>query len=126
VFDTTLHRLRRQLGSDDAILLTDGRVHFDDKITWVDLWALDRAIKEIDREIARCAPPDVLANWARRLLALYRGPLLGDETSDWAAAPREQWNGRFLGTAERLAAALRSAARNDEADALEKRTRVIH
>ena len=42
--DVTVHRLRKLLGQDDALKITDRRVSFNREIVWVDLWALERLL----------------------------------------------------------------------------------
>jgi ATP/maltotriose-dependent transcriptional regulator MalT len=123
VFDTTLHRLRRQLGDDDLVQLTDGRVYLDERLCWVDLWALDHAIVEVDRQVGRGAPPTVLTELARRLEGLYRGPLLGEDIADqeWVRAPRERISARYRRAVEGLAKALRDAGQFADAATLQQR-----
>jgi two-component SAPR family response regulator len=121
VFDTTLHRLRRQLGEDDAVRLTDGRVHLDERICWLDVWALERALVESERLVTQRAPLPELSGIADHLLALYRGPLLAEETVGFANAPRTQLADRFRRVAERLAGALESGGRPHDAQPLFQR-----
>ena len=104
VFDTTLHRLRRKLGSDDALRLSDGRLGLDDRLWWVDLWALEDVFAEVDREIRRGAPPPVLVSLSRRLHELYRGPLLAHRDDPWTLRPREKLAARFRRAVDELAA----------------------
>jgi hypothetical protein len=42
VFDTTLHRLRKLLGNEQALNLGGGKVAINEKVCWVDLWAFER------------------------------------------------------------------------------------
>jgi hypothetical protein len=118
VFDTTLHRLRRQVGNDDIIRLTNGRIFVDERLCWVDIWALEQGLAEAGRQVAQRAPASALVNVTRHLLALYRGPLLADEPYDWAVGPRNEIAAKFRHTAERLAAALESEGKSDDARAL--------
>jgi hypothetical protein len=121
VFDTTLHRLRRQLGEDDIVRLTDGRVHLDERTCWVDVWALERALLESERHLAQRAPTADLMSLAGHLLALYRGPLLAEESIAFAGGPRARLADRFRRMVELLAAALESAGRPDLAEPLYQR-----
>ena len=43
-FDVTVHRLRKLLGHEKAIQVTDRRVSLNPQIVWVDLWALERKL----------------------------------------------------------------------------------
>jgi ATP/maltotriose-dependent transcriptional regulator MalT len=106
VFDTTLHRLRRQLGADDVVRLVDRRIYLDERCCWVDVWAMDRAIEEAERAVAASAPAFELETSAHHLLALYRGPLLVCDDAHWLHRPRRELGARFRSAARRLAAAL--------------------
>jgi hypothetical protein len=115
VFDTTLHRLRRQFGADDVLGLIDGRVSLNERLCWVDVWALESALGEVDREMARKGPPSTLTSLAEVMLGLYRGPLLADDPGDWARGPRNRIATNFRRTAEQLAGALERAGLQREA-----------
>ena len=53
VFDTTLHRLRRQLGDGDVLRMNDGRLYLDERSCWLDTWAFDDLTAEAERQIAQ-------------------------------------------------------------------------
>jgi hypothetical protein len=119
VFDTTLHRLRRQLGNDDVVQLAGGKVRLDDRTCWLDIWALERGLAEADRRLAERTPKDDdIAKLSRQLLDLYRGPLLADVPFSWALGPRNMLAAKFRRTADRLAASLESRGESEEAKAL--------
>jgi hypothetical protein len=118
VFDTTLHRLRRQLGDEHAVRLIDGRVSLNDQICWVDTWALQCALEEAEHELDGDASVDARASRAHRLLALYRGPLFAGESDHWLLAPRERLADGFSRVATRLAETLQRSGRAREAQAL--------
>jgi LuxR family transcriptional regulator, maltose regulon positive regulatory protein len=100
-FDTTLHRLRRLLGSERALLLSDGKLSLNPAVCWVDVWAFERLLGRLD---ALLKPPlscnvdsQTIAHLSARLLALYRGPFLGRETNAaWAVAARARLVSKFL------------------------------
>lgn len=117
-----LFRLRRLLG-DEAVLVHEGRVTLDERLVWIDTWALEAVMSRIE---TLAGPPgaaasgpasrDVLGMAASRgeavrrmsqLLALYRGPFLGDsgETPPWALPQRDRLRARFLRTVEALGGA---------------------
>ena len=123
VFDTTLHRLRRQVGHD-LVRLSEGRVYLDERLCWVDLWALESMLADTDGQIGRGASAAALADLARRLLAVYRGPLLAEDCGDeaWVRGPRERISAKFRRIADRLGHALESADRSADAAALRQRT----
>lgn len=100
-FDTTLHRLRRLLGSDQALLLTDARLSLNPAICWVDTWALERLIGRLDlllKQPQAGVPQAATVSFlAGQLARLHRGPFLGRDTHDpWAIAPRERLQNRLL------------------------------
>jgi DNA-binding SARP family transcriptional activator len=99
-FTATLHRLRRMLDEDDAVILRDGRLSLNKALVWVDTWALEQLFDDFDatlRGAGRGAATDVLNDFAEQALSLYRGPFLPDESEQPAyIACREQIRGRFL------------------------------
>jgi len=46
-FETTLHRLRRLIGNDNAIKLQGGQLTLDDRYCWVDTWAFERVFEKV-------------------------------------------------------------------------------
>lgn len=92
-FTVTLHRLRRLLGSDDIVNLTEGVVTLDASRVWVDVWALDRSL-------AKAAVPGSDAHQQSdvldRALNLYKGPFLAAETFGWAETLRERLHSKLL------------------------------
>jgi ATP/maltotriose-dependent transcriptional regulator MalT len=124
VFDTTLHRLRRQLGESDVLRLTHRTVSLDDRAFWVDLWALDETIASIQSAVTGGAPPGSVAACAEKLLAIYRGPLLeGEPSLLWANAPRRKIAARFRRALEDIAPALERVGAHAAAAALRARAR---
>jgi DNA-binding SARP family transcriptional activator len=116
---TTLHRLRKLLGDDGAVLLNGGKLSLHAHRFWIDTWALEQAMEECHRLLRDAAAAaasdgsaiDTLQSAIAEALALYRGQLLvGDHDYAWAAAPRQQLHARMLRliaeAAQRLEAAL--------------------
>jgi len=103
-FDTTLFRLRKLLDVDNAIGLAGGKLSLARDLAWVDVWALEAALRE--SESSRASPERA----ARRLLDAYRGPLLGTEEEPWIAKPRDALRARFLRALVRLGEELERAA----------------
>jgi ATP/maltotriose-dependent transcriptional regulator MalT/DNA-binding SARP family transcriptional activator len=99
-FDTTLHRLRKLLGQDGALLLSHGKLSLNAALCWVDLWSIERLLGRLDTLLKTGsggtdrAPVKRLAT---QLFGLYRGPFLGrDQTGVWAIATRERLHSRLL------------------------------
>jgi ATP/maltotriose-dependent transcriptional regulator MalT/DNA-binding SARP family transcriptional activator len=96
-FTATLHRLRRLLGDDDALLLREGRLSLNPARFWVDAWAFDHLVAEVDACADAAAPAAQLRALTGELVALYRGPFLPDESDQSAyLARREQLRARLL------------------------------
>jgi hypothetical protein len=108
--ETTLARLRRQLGDSAALRLSERRLRLDGTRVWLDTAALRRQLALIDagvesgrpERLTRCAH-----DW-QEALQLWRGPLLADEGPDeqvapWLLAARTQWR-------QRMAASLLASA----------------
>lgn len=106
-FTAALHRLRRLFGDEDALTLRDGRLSLNPALVWLDTWALEQALDELD-DALRLPNPERAAPVSRTLaseaLALYRGPFLPDESEQPAyIASREQARARLLRSLARLA-----------------------
>jgi DNA-binding SARP family transcriptional activator len=118
-FTATLHRLRRLLGEDDAVLLRDGRLSLNPALVWVDAWALEQAcgaLEDAMRAPASAAGDAGLAALADQAFALYRGPFLPDESEQPSyIACREQLRLRLLRCLARLARRWEDAGRHEAA-----------
>ncbi len=106
-FTAALHRLRRLLDDDEALILSDGRLSLSKTLVWVDTWALEQHCDEFD---AALRGADGAGSGPRRnefadaLLALYRGPFLPDESEQPGyIAYREQTRARIGRLLARLA-----------------------
>ncbi len=98
-FTSTLHRLRKLLGEDRALVLHEGKLSLDARYFWVDAWAYERLLNELDAALKPGRAPGAAAEAERlgaRLLELYRGPFLAGEADEtWSLRPRERWQTRF-------------------------------
>src|SRR5437773_835152 len=88
-FTSALHRLRKLLGDEEAILLRDNRVSLNPGKVWVDAWAFERAVAE-------SAPGKSAGAGAERVLSLYHGPFLSVAAAPWALPARERLRAKFL------------------------------
>lgn len=99
-FTTTLHRLRKLLGEDRAVVLQEGRLTLDAHYFWVDTWAFEQTAAEIERAVK--VPRDRIEGervnlLTDRLLALYAGPFMAnDEDESWYIGLRERLRNRFV------------------------------
>jgi two-component SAPR family response regulator len=106
---TTLHRLRKILGHEDAVQLRDGQISLNPTGVWVDRWALEQVLEEVGATASRNASDPPLAAWERtsqRLLDLYQGRFLEKSDLPCAATPREALHRKYLLAVERVGAAL--------------------
>jgi ATP/maltotriose-dependent transcriptional regulator MalT/DNA-binding SARP family transcriptional activator len=105
-FDMALHRLRKLLGRDDAVLVRDGKASLNQDLCWLDVWAFERNLDEG-------------ADAKRRALSLYRGALLPSEPdSRWLLPARERLRQRYLRTVVELGRAAEQGSQWREAAAL--------
>jgi len=109
-FDVTVARLRRLLGSDAAVSISDRRVRLNPQCVWIDARALLERLSE--GEAATEGSPAVAAA-LEAALTLYRGPCLADSRESWAVAARERIRSR-------VAALLLRASRSSAAPASER------
>lgn len=116
-FTATLHRLRRLLGVDEALVLRDARLSMNPSLLWVDIWALEQALAELDEALRAPAAEASLALITRltdEVFALYRGPFLADESEQPAyIACREQLRARLMRCMVRVARIWEGAGRSD-------------
>jgi len=101
-FATTLHRLRKLLGEEQAIQLSDGKLTLNGRIIWLDTWAFDQTTVRINQ----CLRPDNdgsavdhenLIALSKRLLELYAAPFLaGESEQPWSLPLRERLHQRFV------------------------------
>jgi ATP/maltotriose-dependent transcriptional regulator MalT/DNA-binding SARP family transcriptional activator len=115
-FTATLHRLRRLLDDEEALILRDARLSLNGALCWVDTWALEEAFDALDaalRAPAAGTPPHDLAD---EVLELYGGPFLPDESeqSDYIAC-RDQIRARLLRSLTRAASRWEEAGATDAA-----------
>jgi DNA-binding SARP family transcriptional activator len=118
-FTSALHRLRKLLGEDRAVVLHEGRVSLDRRYFWIDTWALEPLVTELEKS----ADPGEIARLGARLLALYRGPFLADEPdAPWLIAPRERLRTRFSRALAHAQRELRSRGEAAQADSLREKS----
>lgn len=82
--DTTLHRLRKLLDAEGAVVLREGRLGIDPARCWVDAHGFETLLEH---------PKDGELELA---LALYQGPFLEDLDTPWARSCRAALEERFL------------------------------
>jgi LuxR family maltose regulon positive regulatory protein len=115
-FTATLHRLRKLLGDDDALMLRDGRLSLNPALVWVDLWALEQTLGELDEALRSPGAAAQVNRLMDEALTLYRGPFLPDESEQPSyIACREQLRARLLRCLTRAARAREETGRAEAA-----------
>ena len=116
-FDVTLHRLRRLLGRDDAIVLEAGKLALNPEVMWVDALAFERLAARTEEALrgAARAPALPVGELLDRTLRLYRGPLLASDDDAWVQPLRERLRNRYLALVERAGEFLERSERADAA-----------
>jgi DNA-binding SARP family transcriptional activator len=120
--DITLHRLRKLLGDDAALLRQNNKVSLNPRLCWVDVWAFERKIATADPLEQVAIPKQSPLPTAKRLLQLYRGPFLAHQCEEpWALQARQRLQEQFLRSVKVIGQHLEAAAQWEEAAALYRR-----
>ncbi|MGQ0512418.1 MAG: BTAD domain-containing putative transcriptional regulator [Betaproteobacteria bacterium] len=99
-FTSALHRLRKLLAEDRAVVLHEGRLTLDRRYFWTDAWAFEELVLEIEgvmRRVPSGVDTGLQERLADRMLGLYRGPFMAGEANEaWYSQPRERMRQRFV------------------------------
>ncbi len=97
-FEITLHRLRKLIGIEKALTLSNGLLTLDNKLCWVDIWAFEQSVTRAETLMSSPqSDPEALARLSARVLAIYHGHFLGRETPEpWSISLRERLRSKFL------------------------------
>lgn len=92
-FATTLQRLRKLIGYNDAILFQDGRLTLDPCHCWVDVWTFERLLGEAEKAL----------DLTKKAMSLYKGHFLsGDNEHSWSFSLREKLRSKFFRSVMKL------------------------
>jgi LuxR family transcriptional regulator, maltose regulon positive regulatory protein len=98
-FTTTLHRLRKLLGDDRAVTLSEGKLTLDGNRIWVDTWAFEQVtfrITQTVRQPRNGANADAIEALGRQMMQFYAGAFLENEAeASWNLAARDRSRQRF-------------------------------
>ena len=76
-FDTTLHRLRKLLGHNKALILKDRLLTLNPLYVWVDVWELERLLGQVKNSLMKKdQSPERINHLTSKIFALYRGDYL--------------------------------------------------
>lgn len=120
-FDMALSRLRRLLDVPDLLLLSDGLLSLNEELCWVDAWACERQLLQVERQ----TQPEQAVALLEQALDGYEGDFLEGEDSAWALLARERIRSRLLRVTRHLGAVLEREGRWAEAGALYERLREL-
>jgi LuxR family maltose regulon positive regulatory protein len=110
--DITVLRLRKLLGSNDTIMVSDELIGLNPQLCWTDVWGLERRVEQFDGGEGQVSA-------AAEALRLYRGNFLPADTEEpWTAKMRERLRSKFVRIVEAVALAEEDARHWEEAIAL--------
>lgn len=93
-----LHRLRKLLGYDEALLLQEGKVSLNPVCCWVDIWCLERWLNELETLLKTSPiPENRLQALTDKALRLYQGKFLANDCDQpWAFNMSEKLSHKLL------------------------------
>jgi LuxR family maltose regulon positive regulatory protein len=98
-FTTTLSRLRRLLAVEKAIMVQDKKVTIDPRSCWVDAWAFENILEQVEGSFKDRQPSPGLEKYlglVEKAISIYKGHFLHtDEDYAWTASYRERLRSRF-------------------------------
>ena len=98
--DTTLYRLRKLIGHDQALVCTDGTLSLDPGLCWVDVWAFERLATQINRAMSDDGSkidPASMQLICDQLSRLYQDHFLQqDDVNSWSVSMRERLRSKFV------------------------------
>ncbi|MBF0606946.1 MAG: hypothetical protein HQL61_05260 [Magnetococcales bacterium] len=98
---TTLHRLRKLLGVDDAIESSAKFLTLNNRYVWCDTWALQDTVERLGDELRNGR---LSRHLVEGLFRLYRGDFLGEEQYEHCAvATREMLRMKFVNACAKVA-----------------------
>lgn len=109
-FHLALHRLRRLLGEEAALILQEGRLSIDSRRAWVDVRSFERLAARITEDESVD-----LGSLPQQLLDLYAGPFLQGEEAGWIAVCRDRMRSRFVRAVLAVGTQLSKAGRHEAA-----------
>ena len=110
--DITVLRLRRLLGSNDTIMVSDEMIGLNPQLCWTDVWGFERCVEQFEAGEGQ-------AGAAVEALRLYRGNFLpADSEQPWTAKTRERLRTRIVRLVEAVALAEEDAGHWEQAIAV--------
>jgi LuxR family transcriptional regulator, maltose regulon positive regulatory protein len=107
-FKTTLQRLRKLMGRQEALELQGGRLTVDERYCWVDIWAFESLLDQAGtawRKTTNKSETEKAVLLTQNALDFYQGHFLSDEAEEpWAVSFRERLRNKFLLNVKKLGA----------------------
>lgn len=99
-YDVTLHRLRKLLRHEAALIASDGRLTINNEIVWVDAWSFEKMLNEIDGalRIPGSDAVDMQISWLlHQAISHYQGGFLGREANKpWGLSMHERLRSKLM------------------------------
>ncbi|MFW6333498.1 MAG: AfsR/SARP family transcriptional regulator, partial [Thermodesulfobacteriota bacterium] len=96
-FTTTLYRLRKMIGHEEAMLLRGRRLSLNSAVCQVDVGRLDHCIQAARRFMGQTSEDDrQLKRTVDKILSLYSGHFLEGDPAAWVIGPREVLRSKVL------------------------------
>ena len=96
-FDMTIHRLRKLLGQDKAVLFEQGKLKLNRQVVWVDALAFENLSRTWLAQCEEVLSEEMSQALAETIYICYRGTLFGaEETGDWAKPMRQRLHQTFI------------------------------
>jgi len=109
--DITVLRLRKLLGSNETIVVSDELIGLNPQLCWTDVWAFERRIAQTE-----ATEGDAGLSAAAAAVALYRGNFLpADAEEPWTVKARERLRAKFVRLVEAVAQADEAAGHWEKA-----------
>jgi ATP/maltotriose-dependent transcriptional regulator MalT/DNA-binding SARP family transcriptional activator len=113
-FEVALSRLRKLLGTEDALVLREGRLSLSNRHCWVDIWAFARFLGQAEKARKEGKGTEAVRQF-EKALSLYTGSFLQSEELTFAASPREKMRSGFLRAVAHLGRCYEDRERWEEA-----------
>jgi LuxR family transcriptional regulator, maltose regulon positive regulatory protein len=89
-FNMALLRLRKIIGTE-CLRLEEGKLTLDPRFCWVDVWTLQRRLRQVEPSLQRGTPPAEFSLLIQQMMDLLQGPFLWGETDkSWMFPLREK------------------------------------
>jgi LuxR family maltose regulon positive regulatory protein len=124
-FDVAMHRLRKLIGRDHVLIVSNGKVSLNDEVCWLDIWVFqEQAQQVLDCSTAQSADMDTIAVAASGMLETYRGRFLASEMEQsWLLPMRDRLRRLLARAADRAGARLHAGKQTAAATALRQNAR---